>query len=49
MNSLNPEFISVTSTLDSGATVVFDIPYTEAADETETVTAFEVLSAAAGK
>jgi hypothetical protein len=46
--SLNPDHISVTSTLDSGVTVTFDIPHSEADDEIEEVTAYEILSGAAG-
>jgi len=41
--------ISITSTLSTGQTVIFDVPYTEADDHDETHLAYEILSAAAGK
>lgn len=48
-SSETDQIIGVKSTLDGGAVVVFDIPHTEADDETEEVTAYEILSTAAGK
>ncbi len=40
--------VSVTSELNEGATVSFDIPHSEADDHDETHLAYEILSAAAG-
>ena len=45
---MNDGYVSITSDLDSGQTVVFDAPHSEAEDETEEVTAYEILSSAAG-
>lgn len=45
---MTSEWLPITSDLDSGTTVVFDVPFTEADDDDETFLMFELFQRTVG-